>query len=67
MIESIRPLRYLIKLNILAWTNVKITNELQNRQRIDEIKFAKAGKGALVKTYKYDPTKPSPQMASKKS
>lgn len=54
----------------LAWTNMKITNELQQRQRLDEIRFARAGKGALVKTYKYDPTKPRPAMeaaAAKKS
>lgn len=37
---------------------MKITNELQQRQRLDEIRFARAGKGPLVKTYKYDPTKP---------
>lgn len=37
---------------------MKITNELQERQRLDEMRFARAGKGPLVKTYKYDPTKP---------
>ncbi|XP_063701399.1 mitochondrial inner membrane protein OXA1L [Culicoides brevitarsis] len=50
-----------------SWTNMKITNEMENRKRVDEIKFARAGKGALVKTYKYDPTKPKPAVAAKKS
>lgn len=43
-----------------SWSNMKITRELEERQRVDEMRFAKAGKGPLVKTYKYDPTKSSP-------
>lgn len=43
-----------------SWTNMKITRELEERARIDEIAFQKAGKGPLVKTYKYDPTAPRP-------
>lgn len=43
-----------------SWENMKITKELEERQRLDEIRFAKAGKGPLVKTFKYDPTKPQP-------
>jgi len=43
-----------------SWTNMKITNELQERQRMDEIRFQRAGKGPLVKTYKFDPTKQKP-------
>ncbi|EDS36533.1 inner membrane protein oxa1-1, mitochondrial [Culex quinquefasciatus] len=43
-----------------SWTNMKITRELEERTRIDEISFQKAGKGPLVKTYKYDPTAPRP-------
>lgn len=46
-----------------AWTNMKITNELNERQRMDEIRFQRAGKGPLVKTYKYDPTKARPEAA----
>lgn len=42
---------------------MKITRELEERQRVDEIRFAKAGKGPLIKTYKYDPTKPRPMSA----
>lgn len=43
-----------------SWTNMKITREIEERQRLDEITFQKAGKGPLVKTYKYDPTAPRP-------
>jgi len=39
---------------------MKITKELEDRNRIDEIRFQKAGKGPLIKTYKYDPTKAKP-------
>jgi len=37
---------------------MKISRELEERARIDEIRFQKAGKGPLVKTFKYDPTAP---------
>ncbi|XP_023013469.1 OXA1L mitochondrial inner membrane protein [Leptinotarsa decemlineata] len=40
-----------------SWTNIKITKELEERTRLDEIQFNRAGKGPIVKTYKYDPTK----------
>jgi len=46
-----------------SWTNMKITNELQERQRMDEIQFSRAGKGPLVKTYRHDPTKPKPSTS----
>uniref|UniRef100_A0A2M4BNU9 Putative cytochrome oxidase bioproteinsis protein oxa1 mitochondrial n=1 Tax=Anopheles marajoara TaxID=58244 RepID=A0A2M4BNU9_9DIPT len=39
-----------------SWTNMKISRELEERARIDEIRFQKAGRGPLVKTYKHDPT-----------
>uniref|UniRef100_A0A182WLU1 Membrane insertase YidC/Oxa/ALB C-terminal domain-containing protein n=1 Tax=Anopheles minimus TaxID=112268 RepID=A0A182WLU1_9DIPT len=47
-----------------SWTNMKISKELEERARIDEIRFQKAGKGPLVKTYKYDPTAPRPAGAA---
>lgn len=51
-----------------SWTNMKITNELNERARMDEIRFQRAGKGPLVKTYKYDPTKrPVVQAQAKKN
>lgn len=43
---------------------MKITKEIEERQRLDEIRFAKAGKGPLVKTFKYDPTKSQPSTGS---
>ncbi|XP_055687599.1 mitochondrial inner membrane protein OXA1L [Lutzomyia longipalpis] len=46
-----------------SWTNMKITRELEERKRIDEISFQRAGQGPIVKTYKYDPTKPRPPNA----
>lgn len=49
----------------LAWTNMKITRELADREHIDEIQFQRAGTAPLVKTYKYDPTKiPMPTVKS---
>ncbi|KAJ9579942.1 hypothetical protein L9F63_004415 [Diploptera punctata] len=41
-----------------SWTNMKITKEMEERQRFDEIQFERAGKGPVQKTYKYDPTQP---------
>ncbi|EZA54730.1 Mitochondrial inner membrane protein OXA1L [Ooceraea biroi] len=40
-----------------AWTNMKISKDMDNRQRVDAIQFSRAGKGPLLKTFKYDPTK----------
>ncbi|CAO1324388.1 unnamed protein product [Diamesa hyperborea] len=49
-----------------SWTNMKITRELEERKRMDEIIFQKAAKGAITKTYKYDPTKPRPPTVEAK-
>ncbi|CAH1390705.1 unnamed protein product [Nezara viridula] len=43
-----------------TWTNLKITRELEDRERIDQMNFMRAGKGAVQKTYKFDPTRPKP-------
>lgn len=40
-----------------AWTNIKLAKELEERKRLDEIRFRSAGTGPIIKTYKYDPTK----------
>ncbi|XP_018565117.1 mitochondrial inner membrane protein OXA1L isoform X2 [Anoplophora glabripennis] len=40
-----------------SWTNIKITKELEERTRLDDIQFHRAGRGPIVKTYKYNPTK----------
>ncbi|KAF5273264.1 hypothetical protein FQR65_LT04686 [Abscondita terminalis] len=39
-----------------TWTNSKITRELEERRRFDELQFKRAGSGPVIKTYKYDPT-----------
>lgn len=41
-----------------SWTNMKITKEMEERQRLDELQFQRAGRGPVQKTYKYDPTQP---------
>ncbi|ODN02278.1 Mitochondrial inner membrane protein OXA1L [Orchesella cincta] len=43
-----------------TWTNMKISNEIEQRQRYDEISFKRAGRGPIPKTFKYDPTKVDP-------
>lgn len=49
-----------------SWTNMKISKELAERQRVDEMIFTRAGKGPLQKTYKFDPTKLSNVQAKPK-
>ncbi|EFN71509.1 Mitochondrial inner membrane protein OXA1L [Camponotus floridanus] len=44
-----------------AWTNMKISKQLADRERADTVQFNAAGKGPLVKTFKYDPTKQKKQ------
>ncbi|XP_046663849.1 mitochondrial inner membrane protein OXA1L isoform X1 [Homalodisca vitripennis] len=39
-----------------AWNNMKITNELEQRERADKMAFMRAGREPIKKTYKYDPT-----------
>ncbi|CAG9566040.1 unnamed protein product [Danaus chrysippus] len=50
-----------------SWTNMKISRELADRQRVDEMIFTRAGKGPLQKTYKFDPTKIAKIEAKPKS
>lgn len=53
---------YLINIfPILAWTNMKITKQLADRERADAVQFNAAGKGPIIKTFKYDPTKQKKQ------
>lgn len=40
-----------------AWTNQKIIAELQDRQRVIDDTFRRAGTGPVPKTYSYDPTR----------
>jgi YidC/Oxa1 family membrane protein insertase len=46
-----------------SWTNMKITREIEERRRLDDIIFQRAAKGGIQKTYKFDPTKPRPSAA----
>ncbi|KAL2715445.1 mitochondrial inner membrane protein OXA1L [Vespula squamosa] len=40
-----------------SWENIKITKQIAERDRVDIIKFNNAGRGPIIKTYTYDPTK----------
>ncbi|XP_012225133.1 mitochondrial inner membrane protein OXA1L [Linepithema humile] len=44
-----------------SWTNMKISRQLSERERADAVQFNSAGKGPLVKTFKYDPIKQKKQ------
>lgn len=44
-----------------SWTNLKITKQMADRERADAVQFNAAGKGPIVKTFKYDPTKQNKQ------
>lgn len=45
--------------------NAKLMNEMEDRERVDAIRFREAGLGPLQKTYKYDPTKVQQQNPTK--
>lgn len=45
-----------------AWTNQKITSELNERQRLMDSNFKRAGTGPVQKTYSYNPTAPKAQQ-----
>ncbi len=47
----------------LAWTNQKVIAELQDRQRVIDDTFRRAGTGPVPKTYSYDPTRQKPLTA----
>merc|ERR1712004_79291 len=42
------------------WDNSKTLAKVEDRQRMDAMKFKDAGSGPIVKTYAYDPTKGKP-------
>lgn len=48
-------------ISVLAWTNLKISKQLAARERADAVQFNSAGKGPIVKTFKYDPLKQKKQ------
>lgn len=47
--------------------NSKITREIAERGQLDEMQFNKAGRAALVKTYKFNPTLQRAQSTDTKS
>ena len=57
---------YYFKLILLAWNNMKIVNELEERKKFSELKFKQAGLSPVQKTYKYDPTKQTAEQIAKR-
>lgn len=55
----------LIFLYRIAWSNMKLTNELEHRRQLDQMNFERAAQGAIMKTYKYDPTRTRPVEKAK--
>ena len=49
-----------------GWNNMKISKDLEDRQRYDEMRFKKAGLGPVAKTYSYDPTRQNPDGSLRK-
>ncbi|GIY23271.1 mitochondrial inner membrane protein OXA1L [Caerostris darwini] len=47
-----------------AYEDQKVLATIQDRRRIDSMRFQKAGTGPLPRTYSYDPTKPRPSSAA---
>ncbi|KAI4503676.1 hypothetical protein M0802_001079 [Mischocyttarus mexicanus] len=40
-----------------TWSNMKVAKQLADRDNVDMVNFNKAGRGPIIKTYSYDPTK----------
>lgn len=45
----------LIVIIFLAWRNMQVVKEIEERERLDHMKFTQAGRAAPVKTFKYNP------------
>jgi YidC/Oxa1 family membrane protein insertase len=43
-------------ISLTAWNNQKITAELNDRQRLMDSNFRRAGTGPIQKTYSFNPT-----------
>ncbi|XP_067132380.1 mitochondrial inner membrane protein OXA1L [Centruroides vittatus] len=50
-----------------AYTNAKVTRQLEERRYLDDVQFKKAGLGPIQKTYPYDPTKQTAASVQNKS
>uniref|UniRef100_A0A6M2E0J6 Putative mitochondrial inner membrane protein oxa1l n=1 Tax=Xenopsylla cheopis TaxID=163159 RepID=A0A6M2E0J6_XENCH len=46
-----------------SWESIKVSRDIQDLANADEMRFKRAGRAAIRKTYKYDPTQPRPQKA----
>lgn len=59
--DCLEQLCYILTLTFYftAWRNMKIAKELEERERFDDMQFQRAGRGPIIKTYKFDPTKVS--------
>ncbi|XP_015191198.1 PREDICTED: mitochondrial inner membrane protein OXA1L [Polistes dominula] len=40
-----------------SWQNMSITKQIADRDNADAVQFNRAGRGPIIKTYSYDPTK----------
>lgn len=47
-------------MNFIAYEDQKVLSAVEERRRMDTIRFQKAGTGPIPRTYSYDPTKPRP-------
>ena len=47
---------------ISGWNNMKATQRVNERERLDEVNFRKAAQGPIVKTYSYNPKKVKGQL-----
>ena len=50
-----------------AMSNAKLAQQMEERQRLDTLRFKKAGQGPIQKTYSYDPTGKTKPSSSGKS
>lgn len=44
-----------MQFGFLAWRNMQVVKEIEERERLDHIKFTQAGRDAPIKTFKYNP------------
>ncbi|GBN36963.1 Mitochondrial inner membrane protein OXA1L [Araneus ventricosus] len=47
-----------------AFEDQKVLSAIEDRRRMDDMRFQKAGTGPVPRTYSYDPTKPRPANAA---
>lgn len=47
-----------------SWTNIRQSHEVSHRTMLDQKQFMQAGKGPLIKTYKYNPSRQTSAMST---